>query len=544
MAGITIGVASDAREFASGTKSGVLEPLQSVAETLDKVSTAGDKAGDQLESSMKDAQQATTKQEKSLQDAISTYHDLATASQRTAHQQQSDDQAATDEFEVSGREKKKIIKETYQTIAESGKQAASQAVSSFTGNVDDITGTIQGILAGLAASNAEFGIIFAGLAAGIGLVQGLIGNADENTKEFKADVSELTKELIAAGSTGSVSLDDIISKLRDMATTEDGAGTNLKDLKDAADRSHTSFRTLADLYDGNVKGLDAAVEAGKKKLYQDQLQDEVLSKLSVEQQKASTGDKTAYADSLRKAEGQKKVNEYLQQAADTAHEAAEQEKLYIAGGGLELQKKAQLLKDAASAQDDATKAAQDAVSPSDALTSATKEATDAEQKRAQAVADGTKSSKDSWQDYAKSVTASADQILSAYEDQIKAQENWNTNSQTVLTKYGVGVEKFFSDLGPDGQAALQNALDTWSQQDWDRLKTDTAAATKAAGVAGAEAYTDALNGGLPKTVPGPTVDLQLPDIKGMLIKAQSQINAFGPLKSGYVTADAYGRIVK
>ncbi|MFC7766581.1 hypothetical protein [Leucobacter soli] len=59
--GISLSIASDTRDFASGVARGVVEPLEDVSDVLQEVVKDGDKAGRELEDAMSDARQDTAK---------------------------------------------------------------------------------------------------------------------------------------------------------------------------------------------------------------------------------------------------------------------------------------------------------------------------------------------------------------------------------------------------------------------------------------------------------------------------------------------------
>ena len=351
--GISIGIASDTKDFAQGVKSGVIEPLDDAADAIKDLAKGGDKAGRELEDGFKGAQKATDKYEKALQDAIDTTKKVATTSKQATRE-------VSDDFEISAAQQKKLRKVAINEIGNEAKANAAETFSSFDGSAQSFVDGIQGTLGGLVSSLGPVGLaVGAAGALAIGLINGALQNADTTSQEFKQSVADMTTELIKSGKVGSVSVSYIVEELQKLATESDSSKVSLSKLSDSARKSGTSFEDLAQAYAGNTKGLKDQVKAGKEKLRQDQLNSEALSNLTVEQALAETGDRTAYASALKKVSGQKEVNDYLDQAAAKASEAAKQQDLYAKSGGPELEVKAALIGQINSAYDDAAGAVED-----------------------------------------------------------------------------------------------------------------------------------------------------------------------------------------
>jgi hypothetical protein len=344
--GINISIGSDEKDFLRGVKNSATA-TDDLADALKDVDKAGSKAGDQLEHDFKAAQKATKNFNDSVKDGEDALRKTATVAKTTTRD-------ISDDYELSAREQKKLRKEAIKEIGSEAKANAAETFSSFDGSAQSFVDGIQGTLGGLVSSLGPVGLALGAAGAlAIGLINGALLNADTTSAAFKQSVGELTAELIKSGQVGTVSLGYIVSELQKLATESDSGKVSLSKLDATATKADSSFRDLAQAYAGNTKGLKDQVKAGKEKLEQDQLAAEALGKLTVEQQKATDGDETAYAAALKRAQGQKDVNNYLEQAAAKAAEAAKQEKLYVDAGGPELERKAALIDQINTAYDDA-----------------------------------------------------------------------------------------------------------------------------------------------------------------------------------------------
>jgi hypothetical protein len=483
---ISIGVASDTREFSSGIKRGVIEPLEDAADSLDDVQRKGDQAGTELVGAFKKAQQEVSDFKREQAEAARELGqkwkgagaDLGDGIRKGAHD----------------------ADEGVKTLKENVGANAKEMAASFDGSVSGMAGGLQGLVAEMTEGFGPAGLAAGVLAAaGIGLVQTALEGGQEDAAAFKERVADLTAEFIKTGKAGGTSVDFLADKLQQMATeTEDGK-TSLGDLyKLVRTAGEGSFRSIAQAYAGNSKDLDKLVAGQQRHL-------DALRATEEVRQQSEFGYTHTRSELSKQVDAQQEVVDKLNDAKRAAHEAAIEQAAYAASGAAELQRKAELIDAAKEAQEGAKQSALDSMSPMEAITEATGHAEEAERLRAQATADGTKDSSDDWTDFAKSVHASADEILTAFEGQITAMEQWNTNSATVRQKYGDATLKFFTDMGPSGKAALQTALDTWTGTDWTRLQNDSARQMAAAGAAGATAYDQSLRGGIPSSVTGPRV---------------------------------------
>ena len=456
--GLSIPIASDTKAALQGIKTGLIDPLQDAQDALDKLGKGSNL--DSITSDMKAAQKATEQENKALQETVQYI-------KNTAKQSRTSTKEVSDDFELSAREQTHLRKEAIKEIGNEAKANAAETFSSFDGSAQSFVDGIQGTLGGLVSSLGPIGLAAGAAGAlAIGLINGALQNADTTSAEFKQGVADLTSELIKTGQVGQVSVGYVVAALQKLATETDGSKVSLTKLSDAAHKSDTSFKSLAQAYAGNEKGLHNLVEAGKDKLYQDQLQADANSRLSTDQAKAEQGDATAYANALRKAEAQKDVNKYLEQAADKADKAAAQEKLYVAAGGPELEAKAAQVDQINQAYDDAAGSVEDYIDKESGVLDVSKyiAAMQAKQKALQ----------DYQTDLASSgLSPQAKQFLAAQGEDAAA---------TLLAGY------------KSGSVVQQSAL----AQIWNE-----------AGSTSSGAYTKSLINGLPSTLPGPLVKPQV-----------------------------------
>lgn len=86
---------------------------------------------------------------------------------------------------------------------------------------------------------------------------------------------------------------------------------------------------------------------------------------------------------------------------------------------------------------------------------------ESERKTAQATADMTVSSQDSWRDYLETTTVTLDELAAKLEEQVAAQQNWQTNIVTITQRGGFEVGQAIAAMGEEGvQLAAQMATGT------------------------------------------------------------------------------------
>ncbi|MFZ4843014.1 hypothetical protein [Mycetocola saprophilus] len=343
MAGISIDINSNARDFVRGTKDAETA-LEDVADALDDLARdakkSSDKTGDALadgiEDGLKDAERVadragkrigdnvedgvkagTKDAEKSVEKLEASFSDLAAASKR--------------ETTTAGQAVKKNVgeaaRDTSEAVSEIKDEAISnlsEVVSSFDGSASSIADLVQGTFGGLVSSLGPLGMgIGAAAALGIGLWVSQTEGAAEATEEFRSRVGELAQEYIETGKTGETSLDFMIDRLKEAAATADDSTDSLSELRRIAKTAGTDFRTLSDAYAGNAKGLDEVIKAQEKR--RDQLQKERI---------ASDGVNLSLEERMR---AQIAVIDTLTQARDAAKDAEAATEAYAAAGGPEME---------------------------------------------------------------------------------------------------------------------------------------------------------------------------------------------------------------
>jgi cytochrome c551/c552 len=322
--GISIGVAADTREFSSGVKKGVIDPLDGIVDALEDVAKEGDDAGDKLERSLKASQDETERLKKdyqSLGDAIGD------TSQTSSRKFSSNTKTATTGASADLKE-----------LGNEAKQNLAETLSSFDGTVEGTISGIQGTLGGVTAGLTGVGATIAAVAgaAGLGLIFAAVQSGTEETEKLREKVSELAAEYIDTGELGGASIDYIVDKVKQLALETDDSEASLKKLRDVADRSGSSFQDLADAYAGNTDELDKMIAKGED--YVDSLNDQAFAVDTT-----SKAEQGLYGELINKADAQEKVNDYLEEAKKVADLAAEAEANYVAAGGPELERKAALV---------------------------------------------------------------------------------------------------------------------------------------------------------------------------------------------------------
>ena len=336
------------------------------------------------------------------------------------------------------------------TFKDEAKANLSEVASSFQGDMTSAVDLVQGTLGGVVQDLGPLGLALgAAGAAGLGLIASSITEAKERVTALTQSFLDLRKQGIDPAA-------DSASHLVDELDAAD-----LAKYKRDADELGLSYDTLKAAFDGNADAIARARKAVKE--YNDE---NATGNPYTGQQADLHADLTLKLNETEKAyRNAADASKFLgQQQADSA-DAAE----------------------AATAALDAHAAALDAfVDPVSVYTTALADKRTAEQESAQATADATEDQKDSWEDYAKSVDLSVDEYLDALERQVKAQEDWAANLDT-LAKRGVedGVLAELERMGPEG-APLVAKLTKASDAELQRMVTLYGRQGAAAGQAVAE----------------------------------------------------------
>jgi hypothetical protein len=336
--GISIGIAADTRDFSSDVRRGVLDPLEDVSKALDDVGTDSDKSGAKLEKSLDGARDDTKKLEKSYK----SLGDVIDKETSNAGRKLGDNvRSGTDKAE-----------EGLTDLKQEAGSTAKEAAASFQG-IEDAGSALQEALANVFVGFGPAGAA-AGIAAaiGVGILFSKLEEGKEETARFMEGVGELTTELIEMGRTGGPSIDYIVDRLKELATTTEDGETNLKDLADTADKAKRPFEDLAQAYAGSADDLDRLVKSN----------DDLLA--SLEEQAGAIDTSTnagvkQYDAIQNQIAGQEKYNEYLHNGKDAADLAAEAAENYARSGAEEMEAKRAQIELINDAYDDAAGSATD-----------------------------------------------------------------------------------------------------------------------------------------------------------------------------------------
>lgn len=338
MAGFNLSIGADTRGFSSAIKSGLINPLEDVEDVIDKVAKSGDDIGGGLEDGMRKAQRETRESRKELDTLQDTIKDVNKVAKNLGVEGGSG-------ISDGVRKGTDDAKEGLGEFKDEANSTAREAAASFDGSAESIGDAFQEVaanaFAGFGPAGAAAGLL---IAAGLGTVFAKIQEGSENTEEFKAKVAELGQEFINAGGVGEASLDYVIDKLQELATTTEDGVTNLEDLQDAVSKADgKNFEDIAKAVAGAGGNIDDLVKK----------QEKYLEQLEEESQLADASVSGAQKSATEKAIAQQLVVDELHKAADAAHQARDAEAAYNAAGGPELEAKAATVEDYASAVQDA-----------------------------------------------------------------------------------------------------------------------------------------------------------------------------------------------
>jgi len=232
----------------------VSEASQAVKGVTD-VGAALDKTGKSIDAVTKNGKVDVAQLETKFRDLTNT----------VTHENQKQNQ----DFEITTRERTKIVREGINKTGESAKQAALQGIQSIDGSVQGALSGVQAVVAGVFGTFGPEGLaIGAALSAAVGLIGGAFANAGQDAQELQQRVSDLTATLEKAAD-GAVGVDDITASLQKLSTESDGSKVSLDKLFQTAKDSGNSATALADAYAGQTKDLKALREEAAKKLKQD-----------------------------------------------------------------------------------------------------------------------------------------------------------------------------------------------------------------------------------------------------------------------------------
>lgn len=377
---------------------------------------------------------------------------------------------------LSTGQRKRLTKQAITEVSQQAKGSAAGVAQSFNGSVGDLATGATTALTGIVSAMGPVGLAVGTVAAiGFGAITAGAQKSEAEAKQLRADIGDLTTELIKTGKVGGVSLDTILTKLKALAAETDPTKVNLTKLWQTADKAGSSFKDLAQVYSGNITGLKELREEGEehyKSLVKQSGAIDMNSDASRETSRALT-------DAAR---NQRTYNDYLDDAIEKAAGAAKNAKLYAKAGGPEMADKIALQKQLNSAYDDSAGSIDDFLGKESGLLD-TKKYIRAMKARAQAIADYQKTLEtsglsDSAKSYLESLGAdTAAQFAGAYKRATKAQKK--------------DLDAIWTEAGKDNSGA----------------------------------YTKALSAGIPDQIDGPNVKLTTPNTAQWLRNLQNDIQS-------------------
>lgn len=445
-----------------------------IGHSLQDAARDGERAGDEIGDSMKDAAREGERAGESIGDSMK---DGARESERSvdkiedsfrdmARKVKADTKAAGDGLGDSMQDGASRASDGVREIGDEAASTAKEAAASFDGSAESIGDAFQEVAANAFAGFGPAGLI-AGVAAaaGIGVVLTKLQEGGEESEAMKQKVADLTAELVEVGSESGPSLDYLVGRLKEMASSAEDGEQSLTDLyKLSEGAAASSFEKIAQAYAGNVDGLDALIE--KERRHQKSLEDEAAS--------IDTTKETSYGAALSRAEDSRKIVEGLERARDIASEAQLAEEAYAASGAAELEAKAER-----------TAAYADSIAEN--LT--------------EAGAD--------WEQFAdrESGALNLEKYNEYLEQRQTAMANYRTNMQGLQGNINQDALNYLQSLGADAAPLLQAYVDAPNDQ-----KERTAANWATLGRTASSSYTADLKAGIPSSVAGPNVVIPRPDM--------------------------------
>ena len=300
---VDIGIAADTRAFERDIKSGVVDELDKVVDSLEKVSHAGDDAGGDLEDSMVKAQRATDDLADEHKDLQRIIEDGSKSSFRK-FEKASDD--ATDKASEGVSEFKSEATANFSEVA-----------SSFSGDMDSAIDLVQGTLGGLAGSIPGVGIALAGVGAAAGL---FYNKWKENAEAVKARIQEMYDDMAESGAEF-LSEEYVTEQINKIVIGADGAAISMKNLQRISDDTGISQSDLLRAFGGDLKTRNRII---------DKLKGQIVN-LGAATERASKGMQTAADEqTIASAEALRKLKDQNAEAGKAA-EAVNAQREAISG---------------------------------------------------------------------------------------------------------------------------------------------------------------------------------------------------------------------
>jgi hypothetical protein len=436
---IKIPFLAEMRDFMRGLRDGS-EGVDDLAGDLDDLARDGardaSKLGESLTDVGDDGERAADRLEASFKDALDSVR--------------ADGKRAGDDVGDSVKRGTDRAGDGLNDFKSEADQTAKETAASFDGSAESIGDAFQEVAANALGGFGPAGAA-AGLAAavGIGIVTSRMEQAKEEAQETAQEIADVAGELIELG-TSTLGAEQVDDALRDMASTAEDGKNKLDEIGKTARDAGIDFKDYA-------RGL-AGDQAAISRSYAEVTRAASDNRAEVQRVADEQGYYSKAAIEVRK----ELVGQFvaLMQAKDALLE--QDSSLDQATSTAELYRRAvDETTTAVEAQTDSTTAAAEAqealattlesfVDPLGVYSGLLSDKTAAEQASAQETANATSSQKDSWQDYAGSVTVSVDEYLAELDRQVAAQETWAANMAT-LAERGVsqGVIAELAKLGPE-----------------------------------------------------------------------------------------------
>ncbi|NYD65984.1 hypothetical protein [Agromyces atrinae] len=315
------------------------DALDKVADSLDDLARdtaktakrAGNELGDEIGKGAKQADSSLERVEKGFKELSST------ARRET--------QEASDALDRNTKKGTSAAKRDLAELGNEAKQNASETFSSFDGSAASFADGIQGTLGGIVSSLGPIGAAAGAAGAlGIGLIMKAIEDADEQAQLSREQVAMLAEAYIEAGGNGTVAVEKMVQRLRDLATETDENADSFLRFKKLTDESGLSLKKLSTLTGMSVKEVKEVWREADRaaREYGETIKEEGYSEELGNAQNAAR----AYRDEVGRTIGE-------------MERAAQVERAWREAGGPELEAKAALIDSIGDSYDEARGSAED-----------------------------------------------------------------------------------------------------------------------------------------------------------------------------------------
>lgn len=469
MAGYSIGIAADTREFDSAVKSGIIDPIEDASDKLQDFARDAERASSDID--FDDARKSADKLGDEAKDTGDSIEKAMREGQRETAKYASEIRNTTDdlqrqqrELKDSGKDSFKPASESSETFKDEAKSNLSEVASSFDGSMGSIIDLVQGTFGGVISDLGPLGAI-AGTAGaiGVGLIGAKIAETEQDQERLRQLTADLADEYIETGRVGEASVSYLADALRELASNTEDGEDSLTSLRKEAEAAGVSVKDYQLANAGSAKATKSALKEARDE----------YSKL---------------ADKMSEGEG-------VTNGLSKAEQKRQRELGNTIGTLLELRQ----------AQDDAKQSAKDyAASGAEAAAAAG----EAAESYSSAVQDAYAEAGSSIEDYVENGVLNLDKYQAATQKNLDAIVGYQRNmsdAQGVLAKGGHDTAiQYLQKLGPDAAPLIQAFVDApKAKQDelariWDGL-----------GSASASSFGNSLQGDLDAQTPQQKVDVKV-----------------------------------